>query len=333
MTTIYDVASRAGVSAATVSRVLNGSGTVAPELATRVREAVRELDYRPNGVARNLRRRATRVWGLVISDIGNPFFTALVRGVEDAAHEAGYSLVLCNSDEILEKEQSYIQVALAEQMAGVILTPSSEADTDVTPLLERGIPVVAVDRRLHRHDVDTVVGDNVRGARLATEHLLESGCRRIACITGPMKTTTAQERLEGYRLATTAAGLPYDEELVVVENFKEAGGYHGATGLLDLTTPPDGLFVANNLMTVGALEALVDRGVEVPHDLLMVGFDDIPWAKLTRPRLTTVDQPTYQMGKDAGTLLAGRLGGNKGPARTIMLSPTIQIRESSVRPS
>ncbi|MEP9382058.1 LacI family DNA-binding transcriptional regulator [Nocardioides sp. KR10-350] len=331
MTTIYDVATRAGVSAATVSRVLNGSDSVAPDLARRVRDAVAELDYRPNGVARNLRRRATRVWGLIISDIGNPFFTALVRGVEDAAHEAGYSLVLCNSDEILEKEQSYIQVAVDEQMAGVILTPSSEADSDLTPLLERGIPVVAVDRRLDRHDVDTVVGDNVRGALLATQHLIASGCRRIACITGPTKTTTAQERLHGYRQALTREGIDVDEGLVMIENFKEDGGYAGATGLLDLDERPDGLFVANNLMTVGALEALVDRGVEVPRDLLIVGFDDIPWAKLTRPRLTTVDQPTYQMGKDAGTLLAGRLGGNTGPARTIMLSPTLQVRESSVR--
>lgn len=331
MTTIYDVAARAGVSAATVSRVLNGSGTVAPDLTRRVRDAVKDLDYRPNGVARNLRRRATRVWGLIISDIGNPFFTALVRGVEDAAREAGYSLVLCNSDEILEKEASYIQVAVDEQMAGVILTPSSEAETDLTPLLERGIPVVAVDRRLHRHDVDTVVCDNVRGARLATEHLLSSGCRRIACITGPMQATTAQERLDGYRRALCAAAIPLDDGLVMVENFKEDGGYAGASRLLDLAVPLDGLFVTNNLMTVGALEALLERGVEVPRDLLMVGFDDIPWAKLTRPRLTTVDQPTYQMGREAGNLLAGRVHGHTEAARTIMLSPTIRVRESSVR--
>lgn len=332
MTTIYDVAAKAGVSAATVSRVLNGRGTVSADLATRVETAVRELDYRPNGVARNLRRRATNVWGLIISDIGNPFFTALVRGVEDAAHEAGYSLVLCNSDDILDKEKSYVQIALAEQMAGVVITPSSEAESDLSPLLTRGIPVVAVDRRLHRHDVDTVVGDNVRGARLAIEHLLESGCRRIACITGPMQTTTAQERLEGYRQAVTAAGIELDPDLVVAENFKEDGGYDGAERLLRLGNRPDGLFVANNLMTVGALEALVDAGVEVPDDLLLVGFDDIPWARLTRPRLTTVHQPTYEMGRDAGRLLAARLTSDPGHARTVILSPTLRVRESSRRP-
>ena len=331
MTTIYDVAARAGVSAATVSRVLNGGGTVSPALAERVQAAVQELSYRPNGVARNLRRRATTVWGLIISDIGNPFFTAIVRGVEDAAHDAGFSLVLCNSDDVLDKEQGYIQIALAEQMAGVIITPASEAESDLSLLLERGIPVVAVDRRLGRHDVDTVVGDNVRGARLAIEHLLESGCRRIACITGPTQTTTAQERLEGYRQAITTAGLKVDPSLIMIENFKEDGGYEGAERLLRLDTPPDGMFVANNLMTVGALEALMDAGVEIPRDLLLVGFDDIPWARLTRPRLTTVAQPTYEMGHEAGRLLAARLSSDPGLARTVILSPTLQVRESSRR--
>ena len=331
MTTIYDVAAKAGVSAATVSRVLNGRGTVSAGMVERVQSAVQELDYRPNGVARNLRRRSTSVWGLIISDIGNPFFTALVRGVEDAALEAGFSLVLCNSDDVLEKEHRYIRIALDEQMAGVIITPSSEAESDLSPLLERGIPVVAVDRRLNRHDVDTVVGDNVRGARMAIEHLLESGCRRIACITGPTQTTTAQERLEGYRQALASAGLEVDQDLIMVENFKEDGGYDGAERLMRLENPPDGLFVANNLMTVGALEALVDAGVDVPRDLLLVGFDDIPWARLTRPRLTTVHQPTYQMGRDAGLLLAARLTSNPHSARTVILSPTLRVRESSRR--
>lgn len=331
MPTIHDVAIRAGVSAATVSRVLNDNGAVSEDLARRVRAAIEELDYRPNGVARNLRRRASSVWGLIISDIGNPFFTALVRGVEDAAHEAGYSLVLCNSDDELGKEQRYVQIALAEQMAGVIVTPSSEADTDLTPLIRRGVPVVAVDRRLHRHDVDTVVGDNVRGARLATEHLLASGARRIACITGPVQTTTAQERLQGYSQALAAAGLDVDRTLVREENFREDGGYHGAESLLGLPVRPDALFVANNLMTVGAIEALTDAGVDVPGDLLVVGFDDIPWARLTRPQLTTIAQPTYEMGQYAGRMLAERLAGSTERVRTVVLSPTLQVRESSIR--
>jgi len=331
MTTIYDVAARAGVSAATVSRVLNNGGNVTPDTVARVRKAVGELGYRPNAVARNLRRRQTRVWGLIISDIENPFFTGMVRGVEDAAHQAGYSLVLCNSDDEAAKEQSYVQVALAERMAGVIITPSNEAETDLTPLLEQGVPVVAVDRRLHRHEVDTVVADNVRGARLAADHMVASGCRRLACITGPTQTTTAQERLDGFRASLGAAGLEVIDELVVEENFKEDGGYRAAEQLLALPEPPDGLFVANNLMTVGALEAVLDAGVKVPDDLLMVGFDDIPWARLTRPRLSTVEQPVYEMGQEAGQLLAARLGGDVRNPRTIMLAPGLRVRESSVR--
>jgi LacI family transcriptional regulator len=331
VTTIYDVAARAQVSAATVSRVLNQHGAVAPELAERVHDAVRELGYRPNRVARNLRRRATTVWGLIISDIGNPFFTALVRGVEDAAREAGCSLVLCNSDDILDKEQSYIQIALDEQLAGVIISPASEAESDIAPLLDRGVPVITVDRRLDRQEVDCVLADNVRGARLAVDHLVASGCRRIACITGPTRTTTATERLEGYHQALATGGLDEDPDLVVTENFKEDGGQRGARRLLDLATPPDGLFVANNLMTVGALETIVDAGVRIPEELLMVGFDDIPWARLTRPRLSTVQQPTYDMGRAAGRLLAARMAGDGGGARTVRLAPALHIRDSSRR--
>jgi LacI family transcriptional regulator len=329
--TISEVARRAGVSAATVSRVLNGRTDVSRDLAARVHTAVQELGYRPNGVARNLRRQATKVWGLIISDIGNPFFTSVVRGVEDAAHEAGYSLVLCNSDDDLDKEQRYIDIALAEQLAGVIISPASEPSTDVSALVDRGIPVVAVDRRVGRLDVDTVLVDNVSGARLATQHLMESGCRRIACITGPTRTTTAAERLQGFRQAHEAADRKVDEDLVVLENFKADGGYDGAQRLLGLSTAPDGLFVANNLMTVGALEALMDAGVQIPDDMLLVGFDDIPWARLTRPRLTTVNQPMYDMGREAGRLLAARVGHDTSLPRTVVLPPDLQVRESSRR--
>lgn len=331
MSTIYDVATRAGVSPATVSRVLNGRTDVSPDLAGRVRQAVDDLGYRPNGVARNLRKRVTTVWGLIISDIGNPFFTALVRGVEDVAHQAGYSLVLCNSDEDLVKERRYVEIALDEQMAGVIVSAASEPDSDLSPLTDRGIPVVAVDRRLDRTDVDTVLVDNVRGARDATRHLIDIGCRRIACITGPSRTTTAAERLRGFRQALEDAGRGLDPALVVLENFKEDGGRDGVRRLLELGEWPDGLFVANNLMTMGALEALEDAGARVPDDVALIGFDDLPWARHVRPRLSTVAQPTYDLGREAATLLAARIAGQGGAMRTVVLPPTIHVRESTTR--
>lgn len=198
MPTIYDVAREAGVSAATVSRVLNGAQTVDPAMVARVLTAVRELGYRPNAVARNLRRSRTTLWAVIISDIGNPFFTAMVRGVEDVAQQEGYSVVLCNSDEDPAKEETYVAAALSEQMAGVIISSSGSVKAAKT-LIDSPVPVVAVDRELPRGAVDTVVVDNEGGARTATEHLLAAGYRRIACIAGPEGVSTADLRLRATR--------------------------------------------------------------------------------------------------------------------------------------
>ena len=192
MATIQDVARRAQVSPATVSRVLNSSSTVHPDLVRRVRAAVEALSYQPNGVARRLRRRESPLWAVIVPDVGNPFFTSMVRGVEDVAQGSGYSVVLCNTDENTGKEAGYIAAAAEERMAGVIIAPASTRDTDVTPLLDLRIPVVALDRRLRRVAADTVLVDNERAAEEATEHLLDMGYRRIACITGPGQAMTAQ---------------------------------------------------------------------------------------------------------------------------------------------
>lgn len=326
MTTIHDVAREAGVSAATVSRVLNGHEDVNAEMASRVNEAVRKLRYRPNGVARSLRRQAAQVWALIISDIENPHFTALVRGVEDVARAHGFSVVLCNSDEDVEQEARYLDVALSNRMSGVILSPSS-GDTDVAPLLDRGTPVVTIDRTLKRADVPSVVVDNEAAARGATQHLLDAGYRRVGCVTGPLHTSTAELRLAGYRSAVTAAGHDLDPSLVKVENYKEDGGYRAVRELLSADDPPDALFVANSLMTMGALEALVDHGVAVPDRMGLIGFDDSPWLRLMRPSLSVVAQPTYEIGRHAARLLL-----ESGRPPTVETLPTTLIaRESSRR--
>ena len=260
MTTIQDVARLADVSAATVSRVLNGLTTVSPDLAERVNEAVRELDYRPNAVARNLRRSRTSLWAVIVADVGNPFFTAVVRGIEDVAQSGGYSVVLCNSDEDPVKEDLYLSVAVAEQMAGVIIS-SSGRSRRIQSLVDGGTPVVAIDRRLPQADVDTVLVDNERRAELATQHLIDSGYRQIACITGPKRVTTAAERLRGYQRGLKAGGMRYDETLVGVADFREQGGYLAMSSLLERQPRPDAVFVANNLMTVGAPgAAIADHG-------------------------------------------------------------------------
>lgn len=330
MATIYDVARHAGVSAATVSRVVNGRTTVDAALATRVQQAMRDLDYRPNAVARNLRRQKTSIWAVIISDIGNPFFTSMVRGVEDVAQATGYSVVLCNSDEDPGKEDRYVTAALAEQMAGVIISSTGKAAT-VTRLIDAGTPVVAIDRQIRGATLDTVLSDNEHGAEAATEHLIEAGFQRIACITGPRKTTTAQQRLRGYQQALRHHKRPVDEQLIRHADYREEGGYTAMASLIDSGAEPDAVFAANNLMTVGAMECLVDRGIAVPGQIGVVGFDDIPWAHLVRPSLSTVVQPTYELGRTAALLLAERISEPGRPPSTVTLQTELKIRESSTR--
>ncbi|MEW2384011.1 LacI family DNA-binding transcriptional regulator [Micromonospora sp. NPDC047707] len=332
MTTIYDVAQQARVSPATVSRVLNGRTSVDSDMADRVRQAMRELDYRPNAVARSLRRSRTSLWAVIISDIGNPFFTSMVRGVEDVAQGAGFSVVLCNSDEDPEKESRYVAAALAERMAGVIIS-SSGRPTGITRLVKAGIPVVAIDRQPRGAAVDTVLVDNTHGAELATAHLLDNGYRRVACITGPRRISTATQRLRGYQRALRSRGVPVKDDLIRFADFREEGGYQAMASLLAATEPPDAIFATNNLMTVGAVECLVDRGIAVPAACGVIGFDDIPWAHLVKPSLSTVSQPTYDLGRTAAMLLTERIANAAKAPSTVTLHTGLQVRESSTGPS
>jgi LacI family transcriptional regulator, galactose operon repressor len=331
--TIADVARAARVSTATVSRVLNGNKEVNADLADRVHKAVRDLSYRPSRIARSLRTQRTAVWAVIISDIRNPFFTEMVRGVEDVAYANGYSLVLCNAEEDTAKEANYLQLALAEHMAGVIVAPASSTRTDLTPLLERAVSVVTVDRKLSgNRAVDRVLVDNRGGAEVAVSHLAESGYRRIACITGPPDVSTAAERLAGYKLGLRAHGIRGSGQLICAGDFREEGGKTAMEALLSLPTRPDSVFALNNVMTLGALTAIADAHLSVPDDIAVVGFDDPSWAALLRPPLTTVAQPTYDLGAETARMLLQRIGGYSGAARELVLSPSLRIRASSVPP-
>ena len=330
MPTIQDVARRAGVSVATVSRVLNGTVRVNPELAQRVRDAIQALQYRPSHAARSLRARRAVIIGLLISDLQNPFFTELVRGVEDVAQRNGYSLILCNSDEDAQKERQYIEVLCAEHVAGAIVVPTRERQGAMRRFGDHQIPVVAVDRRVRAPDIDAVLVDNVRGAREAVAHLIANGCRRIGLITGPLTTTTARERREGYRQALREAGIPHDPALERDGSFKEASGRLLAGELLESNAPIDALFMANNLLTLGALEELHARHLRVPDDIAVVCFDEMPWASLSSVSLTTVTQPVYELGSTAALRLFQRLHNPGALTRQeIVLAPTLHIRGSS----
>jgi LacI family transcriptional regulator len=331
VTTIDDVARAAEVSAATVSRVLNGTATVSAERAERVRRAAEELRYQPSGPARALRRQRTTLWAAIVADIVNPFFTSMIRGVEDVAQREDHRLVLCNTDEDLDKEAAYIDVAIVDRMAGVIIAVASTTRSSVDPLLAAGIPVVAVDRRPPDAAISSVLVDNRLGARQATEHLLDGGATRVGCITGPSRLSNAETRLAGYRDALAARGLPFARDLVRRADFREEGGHRAACSLLDAPHPPDAVFVTNNLMTLGSLRALREHGCRVPDDVTIVGFDDAPWTSLVSPPLSVVVQPTAEIGRQAAELLAS--AGAGGPARHVVLPPTLVARESSRHPA
>lgn len=329
MRTMKEVAARSHVSTATVSRVINGTGFVAEDKRDRVMAAVDELNYRPNLVARGLRTQISPVIGFVISDIENPFFTSVCRGVEDAVNAAGFSLILCNADESEAKERGYLALLLDQNVSGIILTPASQHKFDIRPLRARDVKLVALDRSLGP-DVDSVVVDNRAGAREATAHLISAGSRRLACITGIADTSTAVERLEGFQDALANAGLSAPKRWQVFSNFREDGGYAAMTRIMAGRRKPDAVFVANNRMTTGALHALRDLGAAIPDDVAIVGFDDLPWADVFTPTITTMSQPTYEMGASAAKMLLARINGDDGAPRHLSFMPNLLVRQSSM---
>jgi LacI family transcriptional regulator len=325
---LIDVARRAGVSPATVSRALNNVTTVDPALAERVRAAADELGYRPNGVARNLRRQRTDVWALIISDIANPFFTAVARGVEDVAQGQGFSVLLCNSDEDQDKEQRYLRVAEQEQVAGVIMSPNTRG-SDVSRLVNAAIPLVTVDRSSHKA-ADSVMVHSRAGARDATNHLFATGWSRPACLTGPERTDTAQERLQGYLDAVKDARRRPAMSLVRHADFHEESAREAMGSLLDERRPPDSVLIANATMALGALGELNRRGIKPGRDLGLVAFDDTPWARFIDPPLTVVAQPASDIGATAARLLTERIAGTAPKrARHVRLSTELIVRASS----
>jgi DNA-binding LacI/PurR family transcriptional regulator len=331
MTNIQDVAKRAGVSVSTVSRVLNGTARVNSNVRTRVEVAIQELQYRPSRAARSLRTNYSSIIGLLISDIQNPFFMDLIQGIEDTALQHGYSLILCNSTENVQREQRYIEVLRDERVAGVIIVPTSENQPHLAWFREHHIPIVAVDRRINDRHVDAVFVDNVFGAHEAVSHLIANGYRRIGAITGPSTITTGRDRLLGYRQALQDANITLDPLLERCGSFKVDSGRFLATELLASDPPIDALFVGNNLMTMGALEAIQAHNLRVPNDIALVGYDEMPWAALGSISLTTVMQPVYELGSTAARQLFHRLQHPDLQTRQeIILTPTLCVRGSSV---
>lgn len=331
--TSREVARRASVSIATVSRVLNHMPNVSPEVQAKVLRAAKELNYQPSRTAQRLRAHKSQVVGLIISDVENPFFTSVVRGIEDFLQKQSYSVVLCNSDEDPEKELLYINVMLAESVAGVIVSPSFESQPHIQSLLDHRIPVVTIDRLLRDLNIDSVVSNNYGSSFEAVSYLVRRGHRRIGLTSLPLVTLPGAERCRGYKEALRANDIAVLENLISIGDAKEASGYESAMRLLESKPPPTALFCANNLMTLGALRAIKDLGLLVPHDISIIGFDDMLWAPLLNPPLTCVAQPTYEMGQRAAELLLARIQHAETAVEHVQMDTQLILRESVAPPS
>jgi DNA-binding LacI/PurR family transcriptional regulator len=326
--TMRDVAKLAGVSVQTVSAVINNKPGITDHTRRKVLAAITELNYRPSRVAQRLRSSTTQIIGVIVSDIGNPFFSAVVRGMEDVAYAHEYTLLLCNSDEDPEKERLYLDILEAEDVAGVLLAPAHEDSVACQSLISSGRAVVAFDRLMTKLQVDTVLTDNAAGTAEAVRHLVSLGHRRIGIVSGPTHISSGRERLEGWEKTMKECGIVPERALMTIGDFKQRGGYEQTRLLLEQPNPPTALFVANNLMTLGALAFIHERGLRIPEDIAVVGFDDMPWAACLAPPLTAVAQPTYALGRHAANRLLQRVSNPDRPVRTIRLKPQLIIRES-----
>lgn len=298
MISIKDVAKHAGVSVATVSRVLNNSGYVGQDTRIKVEKAIKELNYKPNEVARSLFKKQSSAIGLIVPDITNPFFPELARAVEDTAIQLGYNVILCNSDEDENKEQNYLDVLQQQYVKGIIVSSNTMTAKQIEQL---NIPVVSIDRVISK-GLPTIVVENKKGAMMATRFLQSKGCRRIGHIKGTSGVVNAEERCEGYK--EIVGGEPWFKETYITEGqYDMQSSIQATLELLQRHPDIDGIFAANDIMAIGAIKAAYQLGRKVPQDIAIIGFDGISLSKATTPELTTIQQPIYEMGEKATKML------------------------------
>lgn len=333
MTTMKDVARAAQVSIATVSATLTGSSYVSPHLRQRVLDAVETLGYEPNSIASGLKRGKTSLIGLIVPDITNPFFTELVHHVQRDAGGSGHSVLLGVSDRDVEREASLLRLMRSHQAAGTILCPTCPEDSYPTLQAMLGrMKLVAVDNAPAGLAVDTVVLDNGRAAALATRHILELGHRRVATIAGPAHQLPGRERLQGFLATMRASGLEVGPEYIRHGDFRQDTAFAACSELLARRPLPTAIFVANNHMLIGVMQAVAAAGLVVPRDISIASIDDFPWAAAFVPALTTIRQPIEAMATDALRLLRARMAGaNEEPQRRV-LAPELVIRASCAKP-
>lgn len=335
MSSMRDVARLAGVSTATVSAVLNGKGTVSPELTLRVEKAMQALDYHPDQIARSLRVGRSNVIGMIVPDVSNLFYAEILRGVEESCQKIGYSVILSGSSDDSGNERRHLETLYARRVDGVLLASSvSEAAYDRLTL--RRFPLVFVDSVPAGVTSGAVVVDNAEAAFVATNHLIGLGHRRIAIITGRLDRSVGLDRMNGYRRALREAGIWIPDDFVMHGDFHVESGYKYGAELMRLPTPPTAIFCCNNRMTLGLLRALSEQRINCPNDVSVVGFDDADWATSFTPRLTCVAQPTYEIGKRAIGMLLKKIDAadadGAGQEPNVILHAELQVRESTAHP-
>jgi len=331
MPTIKDVAVSAGVSIATVSHVINGTRFVSDELKQRVLSAMEALDYRPNTLARGLRSGRTRTIGIIVPDASNMFFAEIGRAIEDIGFENGYSVIVCNSDNNLDKQRSYIDTLITKQIDGIIFISAGAPDAELEPLKQAGIPIVVADREIPPGQADVVLIDNELGGYLATQHLIELGHTRIACIAGPTNLNPSAGRITGFFRALHEHGLSAPPDWVISGDFQIESGDACMARLLASDLPPSAVFVCNDMMAIGAMGAIRRQGLRVPEDISVVGFDNIALSKAVYPPLTTVRQPIAEIAASICSMLFIRMDaqGEIPAQQRVVLEPDLVIRAST----
>lgn len=326
MATINDVAKRASVSTYTVSAVLNRSARVSPELTKRVLDAVRELDYTINSVARSLQTRTTQTIGMLLPNIANPFYAKLVRGAEEVCRRHNYSLLLGNTNESAEEQLRYLTVFRSKQVDGFLMCIAAGEEDDWAVLLEKKIPVVFTGRRPIMRDVDAVVADNELGTKLAVDHLLSKGHRRIGMLLGQETLSVSKERMIAWTASLVGAGVTPDLSCVKHGDWSAQRAYEQTLELLALDRPPTAMFTSNFLMLTGCLKALQETGVRVPERVQVMSSDDSEWLDVFEPKISAILQPSQQMGSLSAELLFDRLADPDRPTRQILLKPELKVR-------
>jgi len=316
MTTIRDVAEKAGVSITTVSHVINDTRYVSDELTERVYAAMRELNYRPNTLARSLRSGHTKTIGLVIPDISNMFFAEISRKIEDKGFEFDYSVILCNTDDNSAKEGAYINVLIEKQVDGIIFISAGDDPQNQVKPMNFGIPIIIADRDIEGSNSDVVLVDNYQGGYDAVSYLISLGHKRIACISGPSPVTPSAQRLKGYYQALEDVGISIENYYIEAGDFRYESGETAMRELLKIGNPPTAVFACNDMMALGAMRAVYNHGMNIPGDISIIGFDNIPISKSVYPALTTVAQPIKEMADMIVEILLERMNQQRQRRRT-----------------